>query len=289
MSGLDKYIYDSQFAFLNSDKELEAVFLKQVLSNTHTYQSNLAKAYFKTEQWDSEKFSKKIGRLVWLSNSDDNFYSHLTKELKQFDCCYIRLNTNHSFCNWTENNRIPLLSTKISQHINLSLNDFQYDSSLSYYKWNNLIDNSANILNQVLDLSKTSFSYNRFRADDHFSESTIEGIYSNWVVNEIKSGEADLFYILDNDMVVAFFLYRENISPLKEYKIGFVSLIASSPKYKEKKYASNLLNYVLSTVKTKHTQYVVANTESKNTSALKFFKRNNFIETASLNEYHLWN
>ena len=89
--------------------------------------------------------------------------------------------------------------------------------------------------------------------------------------------------------MVAFFLYRENISPLEKFKIGFVSLIASSADYKEKKYASNLLNYVFNIAKNRNTHYVIANTESKNISALSFFKKNNFIETAFLNEYHLWN
>jgi ribosomal protein S18 acetylase RimI-like enzyme len=84
-------------------------------------------------------------------------------------------------------------------------------------------------------------------------------------------------------------LYRENISPLQEYKIGFVALIASSKEFKEKKFASNLLNYVLDKEKRKGTQFVVANTETKNESAIAFFKSNGFKITAHLNEYHIWN
>lgn len=93
---------------------------------------------------------------------------------------------------------------------------------------------------------------------------------------------------MENEEVAAFFLYKSNISPINSVKIGFVSLIASTNKFKKKKYASNLLNYVLSKMRL-DTCFVIANTEIQNNSALSFFSKNNFLITSYLNEYHIWN
>jgi hypothetical protein len=285
---LDSYIYDSQFSFLNQQPELERNYINNVLSKTFLFKNEYGKAYLKAETWDSEKFGKSFGRLVWLENrKEDNFYSEVLKESTQFECTYIRLNKDHSFCKWAEKKSLPVLSSKISQHI--SLENTQLEFSENPVNWS-LSDHfkDGKILEQVIALSKTSFAYNRFKSDSHFTNEMIEKIYGNWVFNEFTSTNSKLYLIFVNEKVASFFLYRENISPLQEYKTGFVSLIASSPDYKEKRHASNLLNFVFNKAKLENTKFVIANPELKNSTALNFFKKNNFVETSILNEYHIW-
>ena len=96
------------------------------------------------------------------------------------------------------------------------------------------------IINQVLDLSKDSFNYNRFKSDPFFTNSQIMEIYRDWIINEVKSKSCSLYYLMKNKEVAAFFLYKSNISPINSVKIGFVSLIASSNKFKKKKYLLRL-------------------------------------------------
>ena len=236
------------------------------------------------------KIRKKFGRLVWLQNNcDADFYNRVKTELAQFQCTYIRVNKEHAFCDWAQTNNLQLLSSKVSQHLNLLNTRIEFSNEHSYVDWS-LSDHfkDGKILEQVVALSKTSFTYNRFKGDKHFTNEMIEKIYGNWVFNEFTSGNSKLYLILKNENVASFFLYRENISPLPDYKTGFVSLIASSADFKEKKYSSNLLHFVLNEAKLTDTKFVIANTELGNSTALNFFKKNNFSETSYLNEYHLW-
>ena len=288
MAHFDNYIFDSQFLFLNEQQKLREAYEKLV-SKSITENLGL-KACIITESWDSDKFKKKIGRLLWLENnvSSGKLCLNIIEKLKIFDCCYIRLNAEHSFCNYAEQNNISFQSSKVSQYIDLKEHYFIFDNAIKYIECIDNIEDKEEIIAQVLTLSENSFIHNRFRADTHFSDDQINDIYRSWVINEIKSKESQLFLITEQGKVASFFLYRENISPLAQYKIGFVSLIASSPEFKEKKYASNLLNFVLNKAKTNKTDYVIANTEKRNINAIYFFSKNNFSVTSHLNEYHIW-
>jgi GNAT superfamily N-acetyltransferase len=216
-------------------------------------------------------------------------YNDVVTGLKKTDCCYLRLNQDHSFCKENHTFSNPLLASKVSQHIDLGKHELVSDQSYSYIRYSETIPDHEIILKQILDLASISFSNNRFSADHHFSQSFINEMYHSWLMNEIKNPDAVLFFILDKDQVVSFFLYRKDISPISDYKIGFVSLIASSQNFKGKNYASNLLNYVLENARSENTSYCIANTSTKSNDAIGFFTKNNFKVTSYLNEYHLWN
>jgi ribosomal protein S18 acetylase RimI-like enzyme len=287
---LDRYIYDSQFLFLEDQVVLREAYHDSVLKNAGTIETDGLKGCVKKELWDSEKFGVNIGRLLWLQDQVNNKenYEKVILTLRQFNCCYIRLNANHTFCKQAHENALRLLSSKASQAINLQKFNPEFDSLTEYKKYSETI-NREDILEQVLELSKNSFQYNRFRSDDFFKKEMIDEIYASWIKNEVQAKDSELYYTMENGKISSFFLYKENISPLKKYKIGFVSLIATSPEFKGKRNASNLLNFVLNSAKKNGTAWVIANTELKNESALNFFKKNNFTVTSILNEYHLWN
>lgn len=286
MQQLDPYIYDSQFMFLKQDDELAEEYKKSVLNSTN-YISSID-SFIRKEKWDSEKFKIDIARFLWIGNTiNEERYSKILDSTANYKCTYVRVNKEHSFCQLATKNHLKLLSTKASQHLELSNKIFDYDTSINYKLYAHEI-NEDDVLAQVLELSKKSFNYNRFKSDPFFTEIQISEIYRDWIINEVKSNSSQLYYIIENNQVVAFFLYKPNISPISSITIGFVSLIASSTNYKEKKYASNLLNYVLHKMQST-TSYVIANTEIQNDSALRFFSKNKFLITSYLNEYHIWN
>ncbi len=287
----DKCIFDSQYLFLNQEKKLEEAYKRLVIKNAEEMYFGDLKGYTRREKWDSTKMDKYIGRLLWLEDkvASVEAFKETVSELNEYDCCYIRLNADHSFCKFAEKGGLTLLSSKTSQHLNLDEYKPQYDKNLTYIEYANEIKNSREIILQILALSQNSFNHSRFREDKNFSKEMVDDIYRSWIVNEIKNKTSKLYVAMEGDKVTSFFLYRENMSPLPEYKIGFVSLIASSPEHKGKEYASNLLNYVMHKAKMQSTSYVIANTENKNASALKFFAKNGFKPTVNLNEYHIWN
>ncbi len=288
---LDKFIFDSQYTFLNEDKKLQEAFKRTTLKNSEEMYFGDLVGYTRRENWDSTKMEKYIGRLLWLEDkvTSVSVFKEALNELNEYDCCYLRLNAEHSFCKYAEKGGLDLLSTKASQYLNLDEHRPLFDKNISYALFTPEMKNSREITIQILELSKNSFNHGRFRADKNFTKETVDEIYRSWVINEIKNKTSKLYVAMEGDKVASFFLYRENMSPIPEYKIGFVSLIASSPDFKGKKYASNLLNYVLHAAKFHGTNYVIANTEIGNTEAINFFKKNNFKSEVNLNEYHIWN
>lgn len=288
MKSLDDYIYDSQFLFLNKKELLCNKYKCTVLEHPSIHYIPQVNSYLKEELWDSNKFSIRIARYLWIENKvTDEVYKSLINATKAFKCVYVRVNTKHSFCENANQNGLNLLSTKVLQNINLHNKKLQFDPTLSYQIYSANSGND-NVLYQVLEISENSFNYNRFQSDPFFTKGQIVQIYREWIINEVNTNSSQLYYVMVDTKVAAFFLYKTNISPLDDLTIGLVSLIASSNIYKKKKYATNLLNYVFNKVKSK-TNYVIANTEIHNTSALKFFAKNNFQITSYLNEYHIWN
>ncbi len=288
---LDNFIYDTQFLFLKEDEKLQASYKEKVLKPAIEIDLGGITAWIKAEEWDSEQFDRNTGRLLWIENKVESEVQHMdiVEELNDlYDCCYIRVNQNHSFCKFAKKNNLPVLSAKVSQHIDLSKYDFNYEEG-EYVEYTDNTPKKESIFQFVLKLAENSFRHNRFRADEHFTEQQVNEIYKQWIVNEIRNKTSRLYVNMIDNKVAAFFLYKDNISPLTEYKIGFVGLIAASPEFKEKNCSTNLLNFVLSKAKAEGTQYVIANTETKNDSAVQFFKKNNFSVTSYLNEYHLWN
>ena len=288
---LDKFVFDSQYTFLNEDKKLQEVFKRTVLKNAAEMYFGDLIGYARKENWDSNKMEKYIGRLTWLENKITSvaMFKDAVSELNEFDCCYVRLNSEHSFCKYSEKGGLQLLSTKASQHLDLNVHKIVYDKNISYLPYSMEMKNGREITVQILELAKSSFNHGRFRADKNFSKVLVDDIYRSWIVNEIKNKTGKLYLAMEGDKVTSFFLYKENISPIGDFVIGFVSLIASSPEFKGKQYASNLLNYVLHAAKLKGTSYVIANTETSNTDAISFFKKNGFKSEVNLNEYHIWN
>jgi ribosomal protein S18 acetylase RimI-like enzyme len=288
MNTFDNYIFDSQFTFLKEQVKLQEAY-NQLVSKNATEIAGL-KTYIRSESWDSEKFKKNIGRLLWLEDrvSSSGTCYNIIEKLKVFDCCYIRLNSKHSFWKYAKQNTIVYQSAKASQHIHLKEREFTFDPAMPVTEYGEQLSNKEEIITQVLKLSEGSFLHNRFRTDPHFSDEQINGMYREWISNEIKEKTSTLYLIIEKKEVASFFLYKENISPLPQYKIGFVSLIASSPEFKGKNYATGLLNAVLGKAKEHKTDYVIANTEKNNDKAIHFFRKNNFTVTSHLNEYHIW-
>lgn len=284
----DGFVYDSQFMFLKEQDELNQKYEQLVLSKTERKTVNGTDIFLSQEKWDSDTFGKKIGRVHWIENNieEKKDIASVIESLSHYDCSYLRLNQHHSFCRFSKDVIAPV-STKITQHISLN-HDFTFDPAHDYkiYKQDES-DNS--ILSQAFALSEQSFNHGRFRADNFFKKEQIDSMYSSWIKNEIAHPGSTLFYVAEDGKLASFLLYRDNISPLAKIKIGFVSLVASSAEFKGRSYASHLLNFVLKTAGHQHTQFVIANTEGTNTEALGFFRKNGFIETASLNEYHIWN
>jgi GNAT superfamily N-acetyltransferase len=290
MLRLDNHIYDSQFLFLGEDVRIQKAYFDSVLSKCEHTNIGGLEAFIRREEWDSQKLGKNINRLLWLENNVTSAnYNELLVGLKRTDCCYIRLNQEHSFCKQNHMFTNPLLASKVSQHIDLRNTELRYDKQGSYCKYSENNADHELILKQILDLASSSFENNRFSADHHFTASFINEMYYSWLLNEIKNLQSELYYIRNNDQVASFFLYRKDVSPVADYKIGFVSLIASSPEFAGKNFASNLMNYVLAVAKSDNTSYCIANTSTKSNDAIGFFAKNHFKVTSYLNEYHLWN
>jgi hypothetical protein len=287
MTDLDNFVYDSQFQFLPIQEQLQEIYFKNVLSKSALIKVEDIKVFIRREEWDSRNFGRNFARVIWMTDEATTSRIKLLKQpFSEFDCVYLRLNAEHSFCEAASAEGFKPLSTKISQHVDLGQQPYIFDTGIEYKL---CIEGDESSLSQVLAMSSNSFMHSRFRNDPFFKKDEIDEMYVSWLKNELKEPECKLYVTLEGSEVTSFVLYRTNVSPAKGVIIGFVSLIASSPAFRKRKYASNLLRYVMNVARTEGTRYIIANTESTNVQALDFFAYNRFKVTSKLNEYHLWN
>ena len=55
-------------------------------------------SYIRKENWDSNKFSIDIARILWIENKiDDNIYKEIINNTAAHKCTYVRLNKEHTF------------------------------------------------------------------------------------------------------------------------------------------------------------------------------------------------
>jgi ribosomal protein S18 acetylase RimI-like enzyme len=287
---LDEFVFDSQFAFLSESEALATVYETKVLVEAELRRFGDLRGYVRQEKWDSGKFGMTIGRLLWLENAvfSQAMLKDVVGKVGDFDCCYIRLNVDHGFCKYANSINWHPLSSKISQHLDLASYQPQYSQLLPYQEYSSQMANHESHIQQITALSEQSFSHGRFRRDRYFSRQQTDDMYRSWVTREVGNEASTLYFVTEESRVAAFLLYRKNISPLPGYTIGFVSLVATSPEYMGRRYASNLLNCVLQSAKQDGADYVIANTEQRNTDGLRFFAANGFVPTAMLQEYHVW-
>jgi ribosomal protein S18 acetylase RimI-like enzyme len=277
------YCYDSQFSFLKRDKELFTQFNECILKESTQQKLLNTQLYTKDEPWDTAHFKYKIGRLLWLEETND--YTSVLKLLgNSYQCCYYRVNSQHHFCEFAQEKKIYPKSIKHIQFVDLKNHSFKKSEKIFLYA-----PTPSNVLlsQSIMKITSSVFQHGRFRTDKNFKESDVDKLYSQWIENELVSNTSELFYTLENEKMTAFCLYKSNISPLSDVKIGFVALIAASREASQKGYASVLLQNLLA-LKKEDTSYVIANTDHNNTSALQFFKKNQFTISKTLHEYHLW-
>jgi len=287
---LDEFVFDSQFAFLNESEALATAYETQVLADAEARCFGELSGYVRQETWDCGKFGMNIGRLLWLENdvTSQTMVKDIVGKVGGFDCCYIRLNAEHRFCKHARSINLLPLSSKVSQHLDLTGYEPVYEQALPYQEYSSEMANHESYIQQILSLSEKSFSHGRFREDRNFSRQQTDDIYRSWVTSEVENEASSLYFVTESSRVTAFLLYRKNVSPLPGHTIGFISLVATSPEHMGRQYGSNLLNYVLHSAKQHGTHYVIANTEHRNTDGIRFFTANGFAPTAMLHEYHVW-
>jgi len=292
----DKYIYDSQFLGLIDPNLLDSSFDKETFNYKKYIALDSVDYYVKYENWDSNFFGRNISRIVWIRDAigSNEMFIEFINNLMDYDCYFIRLNQNHSFCKYAD---ICNLSTKLincSNKISLIFNfDYIKKKNINYIN-NNIITIDGSLFHdevreQIINISRSAFIHNRFLRDPNFEKRDINILYESWLVSSIGTKNYKLYSIMEKD-ILSFLLYNENINPIENNeKIGFISLIATKQGVKNKNLATNLLEYCFKIAKENNTKYIIANTDSMNIPAVNLFISNGFKVQSILKEYHYWN
>lgn len=289
-----KYFFDSQFTFMPQEN-IRSSFREYIsLSENHTLDVQGVRVVVRREEWDSQRLGKSVGRVVWMDNNIQNVehYEQIIKKLSAFDCYYLRFNQEHSFCKFSaissSHSRPWHLATKVSMFCR---GESLTDNVTEPFEFVDVIaEKDLRLLSQVGEIAAKSFPHNRFSNDPHFSTAFVEGMYNSWVEHEYEKTTTRLYALTENGKVQAFVLLNVNFSPIKGCRpIVFVSLIATRPEFREKQIGQNLLRFAASKHCLTREDYLIANTELRNFSAINFFMANGFRIQAALHEYHLWN
>jgi ribosomal protein S18 acetylase RimI-like enzyme len=129
-------------------------------------------------------------------------------------------------------------------------------------------------------LEKTSNS--RFFNDKKLPSHFRENIRKNWVMNFFskKRGDEMIVALNKNKKILGFLLLKINKKKL------IVDILATRKKSQNLGVATSLINYINNKFMYKKNVTLIAGTQSNNTSAKNFYKKNGFIEMNMIYVYH---
>jgi len=283
---LDKHILDGQFNNIFSQHDLEKYYLSLIKKKILRYHINNEHNVFFTSQyldWDSDILKQNVIRINYLSD-----LCNTKKKLEQAinllttkDIIYLRTHISH-----------PII--KIINQFHTGFKEYAQKEMFKYQVKPENIKLNPNIkayklvksdtkYKEIINLSKTLFTENRFVRDKHFPDNFASSVYLSWIKDKINT-EDNIFCYLHNNKIIGFIIASFINKSFGDY--SFIELIGTDKNYQNRSIATSLLNYVkIQSLKKKMT-ILFANIDSKNHNSIKFFKKNNFKQFNSLKEFH---
>jgi len=227
--------------------------------------------------WDSDFFSKKIGKISCNSNAESELRLLLSKAKEQgYQLVYVF---------GEENLFLDQLFLK-KYYAKLVDRKVIYTQSLvATEKTINKVEEYKNLIitDELESLSYLSGACSRFRLDNHFEPEEFFRLYKTWMSKSLSGELADKVFVVRelNEIV--------GIVTLKFQKeVGNIGLIAVSETVQNKGYGKDLINACRNAVISEGFQQLEVPTQMGNISACRFYEKCGFKIKSITNIYHFW-
>jgi dTDP-4-amino-4,6-dideoxy-D-galactose acyltransferase len=225
--------------------------------------------------WDSNFFSKKIGRI--FTDSPDNLKSCL-KEAATIDYQLVYVFSNKDF--FIDNNILDQFNGKLMDKKVLyekKIEELEVHPSF-------VCEYDGSMLTAELELlAYEAGKYSRFKLDKNFGKNDFYRMYKIWIDNSIKHQIADnVFVVIENNIIKGLITLKKN------GVVGNIGLCAVSPDIQSKGYGKALITKCENELLGVDISKLEVSTQADNTQACNFYEKCGFQIKEITNIYHFW-
>jgi dTDP-4-amino-4,6-dideoxy-D-galactose acyltransferase len=232
-----------------------------------------------TLHWDSNFFSKKIGKID-CSNEIFNYQQiwQLLESAKKDKYELVYIFGDKEFIIDQEvlsNFDGRLVDKKVVYKTNFDVNIFN-STDVSIY-------NSLILDESILNLAYRSGEYSRFLLDPNFEKDDFRNLYKTWILNSINKQIADEVFVVK---------FQSSIVGMATLKLkndsGDIGLIAVDESVQGKGVGTQLISAIKNYLSQRNINCLEVATQLNNTKACAFYNKCGFTVKSINNIYHFW-
>ncbi|HEY5591532.1 MAG TPA: GNAT family N-acetyltransferase [Paludibacter sp.] len=227
--------------------------------------------------WDSDFFSKKIGRINCQIKNESELLSLLAKAKEEgYQLIYVFGNADLYFDQFfMDKNHAKLVDRKV----------LYTKSILSTNENTNTVQEYKDFVttDELESLAYLSGAFSRFRLDNKFETEDFYRLYKTWITKSVSKDMADkVFVVREHDKVVGMVTLKI------QQEVGEIGLIAVSESAQSKGYGKDLINTCINAIVSKGIHQIEVPTQMENIDACCFYEKCGFKIKSITNIYHFW-
>lgn len=227
--------------------------------------------------WDSDFFSKKIGRINCQIKNESELRSLLAKAKEEgYQLIYVFGNADLYFDQiFMDKNHAKLVDRKVLYTKSI-LSTNENTNTVQEYK-------DFDTTDELESLAYLSGAFSRFRLDNKFETEDFYRLYKTWITKSVSKDMADkVFVVRGNDKVVGMVTLKI------QQEVGEIGLIAVSESAQSKGYGKDLINTCINAIVSKGIHQIEVPTQMENIDACCFYEKCGFNIKSITNIYHFW-
>ncbi|MBT4192083.1 MAG: GNAT family N-acetyltransferase [Candidatus Diapherotrites archaeon] len=258
----------------------------KIISN----ENNLGFISFIEKPWESGIFDKKMASIqaIGYKTFDEELvgklFEFVFEQIKEKSIEHLSMRINPKIAEeinfFLEENDFHLIEryvTFINDLENVSENELDLNDIKIY-------DSDEKVIGLICEIAKSSFTLDRFHADQKIDNSKASISRSEWIKN-LANGRGKVIYGLSSDEVTSFLGFREIVSSYS-VKYGVIELIAVEAKFRGKGFGTKMINKFLLESKKSGCKFSIVGTQEKNEASIKLYEKNNFSQLKTNLTFH---
>ncbi len=230
----------------------------------------------KPTPWDDAYFNLKTGRVTLADEMTPLDIQNLQTISKTFDLVVI----DNSKCSMGNDHMLSKLKNSylcdIQVRFKLKCNKVRSEKS-SYIK----ISNHVKALQDILNISASSFQYSRFKVDPYLDSNKSQKVYLKWCQSAFDKSDKYFAVCEKEGSIEGYALFHID-------KALVIELIAVEEKKQGEGIGSAIMNQLICYCQEKNIDEIRVGTQAENKNAVRFYQKKGFSLDEVHTIYHYW-
>jgi dTDP-4-amino-4,6-dideoxy-D-galactose acyltransferase len=227
-------------------------------------------------KWDSDFFGFPVGRLV-VSDKVISLNNEMKRTIKNSGYTLLYVVSNNRLQSDLDQLGLPFYSDikitfgKKTDSLLAPVHDYIVDAQSAPYNFN-----------EMAALGVSAGAYSRYTLDPFFPKNKFKEMYVEWIRKSLNGILADKVFLFFEDTINGL------ITVKKKEQIAEIGLVSVNPDHHSKGIGGKLLYAVNFFASHENCKEVFVATQAINEGAIRFYKKNGFVENSRRFIYHLW-